>query len=76
MSLDLIFVCGALLCILAIPALVSAWVDGRVPSASAFALVSGIALGAYAWVSDPQRYTFSEVPHVFIRVLAEVLRAI
>ncbi|PJE31559.1 hypothetical protein PSM7751_02593 [Pseudooceanicola marinus] len=76
MSLDVIFVCGALLCLLAIPALVSAWADNRIPSVSVFALLSGTGLTVYAWYSDPVRLAPSKMPDAFIRVFAELLRAI
>ncbi|WP_163849918.1 hypothetical protein [Pseudooceanicola aestuarii] len=70
---DIIFVIGACLCILAIPSLVAAYADRRVPSVSAFVLIAGGGLIAWMVRMHPGRYDFAEVPHAFIRVAAMVL---
>ncbi|WP_010137417.1 hypothetical protein [Oceanicola sp. S124] len=76
MSFDYIYAGGVLLCLLAVPALVSAWADRRLPSVSAFALCAGAGMTLWAYLSDPRRYAPAELPDVFIRVLAEVLRSL
>ncbi|PJE30308.1 hypothetical protein SAMN06297129_0831 [Pseudooceanicola antarcticus] len=76
MNFDMIYAGGVLLCLLAIPALVSAWADRRLPSVSAFSICCGAGMVAWAYLDDPERYAPRNLPDVFIRVLAEVLRAI
>ncbi|MBR9762885.1 MAG: hypothetical protein GYB53_04980 [Rhodobacteraceae bacterium] len=76
MSFDFIYAGGVLLCLLAVPALVSAWADRRLPSVSAFALCCGAGMVGWAYVSDPARYGLMHLPDVMIRVLAEVMRSI
>lgn len=70
---DLYLVAGVILAALAIPAMLSAWSDGRAPRASAFmVLISGglIALAVYRW---PGKMGLGDVPDAFVRVLARIL---
>lgn len=69
MDTDLIFVVGVLFGLLAIPAIISAFVDGRVPRAPALIIMLAALMVGYAVQSRPAAYTFDTAPDVLMRVL-------
>lgn len=68
MDTDLILVVGILAIALAVPTLLSAWVDGSVPRAGAIVVMIGSVLIVVALNSHGRGYSFSEMPDVFMRV--------
>ncbi len=74
MSTDVALVAGLFLVILAIPAMFSAWVDGRTPRLPMVLIVVAGGLVAYALTQKPGGYTVGEVPDVVYRVVGEALR--
>ena len=73
MSNDQILVIGLIICILAIPSLIGAYSEGRAPRAGAIMVLIGGVLLSVALTQKPNGYTFAEIPHVFVRVIAEVM---
>ena len=73
MDLDLIFVVGCVVLVLAVPAIVSAFSDGRTPRAPAIVVMIGGALVYYAVTQRPGAYTLETTPDVFLRVVAQLL---
>lgn len=73
MSNDQILVLGVVIFVLSIPSLVSAYSDGRAPRVGAILLLIGGGLLAVALTRKPGGYTFAEIPHVFVRVIAEIM---
>ena len=71
MDLDTIFVVGTVITLLAVPAIVSAYVDGRTPRAPAVIIVIGGAMVGYAMSQRPGSYNFETLPDVFVRVVAQ-----
>lgn len=74
MTTDQMFVVGALLLILSIPAIMSAFADGRPPRAAAIVLLVGGVMVVMALNKMPGGLTLTEVPEIFIRVIAQVIR--
>jgi hypothetical protein len=73
MDYDLILVVGIVIGILSIPSMLSAWVDSRTPRGSAVTvLISGVLI-VIALTQNPRRYTFGELPHVFVSVVGRYL---
>ena len=73
MDTDLFLVIGIVIFALAIPSLLSAWVDGRVPRAgSVMVLISG-ALIITALTQHARGYSFAEIPGVFFGVIGRYL---
>ena len=73
MSTDLIFVLGAAIGVLAIPAIVSAFADGRTPRAAALVVLIAALMMGYAMKERPGAYSFATFPDVLTRVVASVL---
>ena len=73
MDTDLILVIGITIFALAIPSLLQAWVDGRVPRTGAImVLISGVLVVA-AILQHGRGYTFSEIPNVFFSVIGRYI---
>lgn len=71
---DIYLVTGIILAALSIPAMLSAWSDGRVPRAPAIVvLIAGglIVIAARSWPGGG--LGFRDVPDAFLRVVAMVL---
>ncbi len=68
MDTDLYLVIGIVVCVLAIPSLLSAFVEGRAPRGGAVLVLIGGALIVVALTNRLQGYTFAEIPRVFGRV--------
>lgn len=74
MNTDLIFIVGVAIAILAIPAIVSAFLDGRTPRAPALVILIGALMIGYAVRERPMAYTFDTIPDVLMRVIADFSR--
>ena len=73
MDTDLFLVIGIVVCALAIPSLLSAWVEGRVPRAGSVMVLIGGVLIVTALTQHPRGYSFSEIPDVFFSVIGRYL---
>ena len=73
MDPDIIFTAGFVLCVLSIPAIVSAILDGRAPRVAAITVLTGALMISFAIIEQPTAYTFDALPDVFVRVAAKVL---
>jgi hypothetical protein len=73
MDSDLFLVIGIVAFALAIPSLLSAWVDGRVPRAGAIMVLIGGVLVVTALNQHARGYSFSEIPDVFFRVIGRYI---
>ncbi len=69
MDTDLFMVIGIVVFALAIPSLLSAWVEGRVPRAGSIMVLIGGVLIVTALTQRASGYSFAEIPDVFIRVI-------
>lgn len=74
MSFDLTLTIGALILVFAIPAVVSAFSDGRAPRVAAVMVLIGGGMVAWAVTQKPGGYVLTEIPSVFIGVIAQVVR--
>lgn len=74
MDTDLIIVVGIVSILLAIPSLLSSWVDGTVPRTGAILVLIGGVLIAVALTQHAHRYTFAELPDVFMRVIGRLVK--
>jgi hypothetical protein len=74
MNTDLIFVVGFFIIVLAIPAIVSAFMDSRVPRAPMLIILIGSAMIAYSVRERPGAYTYAKFPDVIVRVYADLTR--
>ena len=73
MDTDLFLVIGIVIFALATPALLSAWVEGRVPRAgSVMVLIAGV-LVITALSQHTGGYSFAEIPDVFFGVIGRYL---
>lgn len=73
MDIDLIFILGLVIGVFAVPAVVSALLDGRVPRVASVVLVIGGGMVAYAVSKTPSGYALGDIPDVFVRVVARYL---
>jgi len=73
MDPDLLLVIGIVLAVLAVPAILSAFTDGRPPRAAAILIMVAAGLIGLAVVNRPMTYTLDEVPDVFVRVIGRYL---
>lgn len=74
MSNDQILVISIIICALAIPALLAAYSESRPPRAGAIMILIGGVLMVIALTQKPGGYTFDEIPNIFVRVIAGVIR--
>ena len=72
MDPDILFVLGCVIAVLAIPAIVSAFADGRTPRAPALIILIGAGMIGYAMIERPGNYTMSTFPDVFARVIGQL----
>lgn len=73
MNSDLMLVVGLVVGVLALPALLNAWTEGRAPRAGAILVMIAIGLIFAATRTKPGGYSVDEVPQVFFRVLGRLL---
>jgi hypothetical protein len=74
MDTDLIFVVGVFIAVLAVPAIISAFMDGRVPRAPALIVVIAALMIGYAVQARPMTYTVGGIPDAVLRVIATYTR--
>jgi hypothetical protein len=74
METDLQLVIGIVLAVFSVPAIISAFSDGRAPRVAAVVLVSAGCLIVYAIQQMPDPFTLEEVPNAFVRVVASIIR--
>ncbi|SEN14928.1 hypothetical protein SAMN04488003_1105 [Loktanella fryxellensis] len=74
MDTDLIFVVGVFIAVLAVPAIISAFMDGRVPRAPALTVVIAALMIGYAVRERPMTYTVEGIPDAVLRVIATYIR--
>ena len=74
MDTDLLIFIGVVLGVLAIPAIFSAAVDGRAPRVPIIVIVISASLILYAVYNKPGGYSIEELPEVFTRVVASIVR--
>lgn len=70
MDTDLFFVVGLAMGVIAIPAITSAFLDGRAPRLPAYLVVIGGLMIGYAVQQKPNAYGFDTVPETISRVIA------
>lgn len=73
MDTDLFLVVGVVICALAIPTMLSAWVEGRVPRAGSIMVLIGGVLIVTALTRNTGGYSFSEIPDVFLSVVGRYI---
>ena len=69
MDTDLLFVLGLGLRILALPAIVSALIDGRAPRTPGYLVIIGGLMIGYAVMQSPNGYSLETLPDVIGRVI-------
>jgi len=70
---DLAMVVGIVLAVLSIPSILSAVTDRRSPRASAITILIAGGLIVFALRENPGRYSFENLPEVFVSVAADFL---
>lgn len=73
MDTDLFFVIGVLVAGFSIPAVISAFSEGRPPRAAAIMIMIGGGLLGLALYGNPGGYSIAETPEVFNRVIARYI---
>jgi hypothetical protein len=73
MDTDLFLVIGIVIFALAIPSLLSAWVDGRVPRAGSIIVLIASVLVVTALTQNARGYSFAQIPDVFFRVIGRYI---
>ena len=73
MDHDTALVIGLVISFFAIPAVVSAFSDGRVPRAAALVVLIGGGLVAWSITGKPGGYTMEQIPNVFVKVTRDLL---
>jgi hypothetical protein len=74
MESDLFLVLGLIISGLAIPSIIGALVDNRVPRAAAIMVMIGGGMIAIAVMQKPGGYSVQDIPHAFSRVIGSYLR--
>jgi hypothetical protein len=74
MSNEFSLVLGVIICALSVPSMISAFSSSRPPRAATMLFVIGGGLVAWAVVNQPGGYSFEELPVIFTRVLAQIIR--
>jgi hypothetical protein len=70
---DQFFVMGLLVGLLSIPALISAFSEGRPPRAAAIMVMIAIALVLLALLQKPGGYEVGDIPQVVVRVVSDLV---
>ena len=73
MEPDLALVLGLEIAAFSVPSILSALADSRAPRASALTVLIGGGLILYAVQQTQNPYTLSEIPDIFVRVVARYL---
>lgn len=70
---DLSLVLGIILAVLAIPSLLNAWTEDRVPRFGAIIGLTGVVLIGLAMARHPSGYALNDIPPAFGRVFRALL---
>ena len=73
MSIDQILVISIIICALSLPSLLAAYSEDRPPRVGAIMVLIGGVLLAYALTQKPGGYRFNDIPHVFLREIANIM---
>lgn len=73
MDLELIFVLGCVVTAFAIPAIVSAFSDGRTPRYPALIILIGVVMISYEVNGRPGAFNFDTLPDVFAKVIGRYI---
>mgnify|MGYP001813842091 CR=1 FL=1 len=73
MEPDVMLVSGMGLIVLSLPAMLSAWADGRAPRVGALVFLGGGGLVLWALRAKEGGYRLSEIPDVFYGVVGQTL---
>ena len=73
MDPDLVLTLGLALLALSMPALLSAWVDGRMSKAGIAMIAASAGMIGWAIYSQPKGYTLAGIPDVVIGVIAGLI---
>lgn len=73
MDPDLIFVVGLVLAVFSVPSILSAFSEGRAPRVAAFTVVAAGVMVVWAIQTKPGGYSLSEIPNIFVQVVAKYL---
>lgn len=73
MDPDLVFVIGLVLAVFSVPAIISAFSEGRAPRVAAFTVISAGVMVIWAIQTKPGGYAFSDIPKIVVQVVAEYL---
>lgn len=74
MDTDLILTIGLVLLVLAVPSLLSAWVEGRAPRMGAIMSIVALGMILTATFEKPGGYAPNQVPGVMIAVFARAFQ--
>jgi formate-dependent nitrite reductase membrane component NrfD len=69
-DVDLVLTVGIILLVLAIPSLLSAWVESRAPRLGSIMAIAALGMIVYALITKPGGYAFNQVPGVMVKVIA------
>lgn len=73
MNYDVALVVGSIISVFSVPAMVSAFSDGRVPRAAALVILIGGGMVAWSLTGKPGGYTLDQIPEVFVKVTRDFL---
>ncbi|WP_135502586.1 hypothetical protein [Roseovarius aestuariivivens] len=73
MDPDLFFTIGIVLAVFSVPSIMSAFSEGRAPRVAAFTVIAAGAMVVWAIQTKPGGYAFTDIPDVFVRVVAKYL---
>ena len=74
MNYDLILVLGVVIGVLTIPAMLSAFLEGNAPRVATIAAVVSGGMIVFALYNAPGGYAFADLPEVFTKVVAGIVR--
>jgi hypothetical protein len=74
MDTDLFLVLGISLCVIAIPAMLNAFVAGVAPRTGGTVTIGGLMLIVFAVTMRPGGYTFAQVPTAFEHVINRITK--
>ena len=70
LNTDIAIVTGLVLLVLSIPAIFSAFSEGRAPRVAAVVMIAGGSLVLWAFSQKPGGFDLAEIPNAIVRVVA------